>query len=169
MYKKYKVAIPGKDVLLINDDNYDMMMEQQDYTSKIHLIKFGFADDSDETQKKVKNVIEGYSNTNRFIVDKFIRMYNNILRDIPGKKYYVQNFNGNKRLISFFRKNNKVVFSFPSLTEEHVDFFLDRVVFKDLLSNIEVIIMDDFQYSEMKWLMKDWEGNVILYNKDYQI
>jgi hypothetical protein len=96
-------------------------------------------------------------------------MYNGILKDIPGKKYYVENFKNNKRFISFFRKNNKIVFSFPALNEEMVDFFMDKVVFQDLLRNVEVIIMDDFQFSELKWLMKEWEGNVILYNKDYVI
>jgi hypothetical protein len=170
MYKKYKIAIPGKDVLLINNDNYDeMVQETNDFSKKVHLIKFGFSDDTLETQNKIRNVLKMYPNTNRFIVDNFIRMYNGILKDIPGKKCYVPNFNGNKRLISFFRKNNKVVFSFLSLTDEHVDFFMDRIVFKDLLSNVEVIIMDDFQYSELKYYLNGWEGNIILYNKDYLI
>jgi hypothetical protein len=166
MYKKYKVAIPGKDVLVIEEKNQHLTEEDG---HKVHLIKFGFRDDSPETVESVKNVLENFPSTNRFIVDNYIRMYNSILKDIPGKKYYVQNYNGNKKLISFFRKNNKVVFSFPSLTEEHVDFFMDRVVFKDLLFNVEVIIMDDFQYSGLKYYLNNWEGNIILYNEEYPI
>jgi hypothetical protein len=166
MYKKYKVAIPGKDVLVINDDNFEELTEA---SKKVHLIKFAFENESQDTIEKVHTCLQNFPSTNRFIVDNHIRMYNGILKDIPGKKYYVQNYDGNKKLVSFFRKNNKVVFSFPSLTEDFVDFFMDRVVFKDLLFNVEVIIMDKFQYDELKWLMQNWCGNVILYNKDYVI
>lgn len=165
MYKKYKVAIPGRDVIRI-DDNYQKMLKKD---NKVHLVKFAFKEEGNETVEKIKEVLNVYPETNRFIVDNHIRMYNSVLKDIPGKKYYVQNHSGNRRMISFFRKNNKVVFSFPDLDEEFMDFFMDKRIFKDVLSNVEVVIMDEFQYSELKWLMKEWDGNVILHDENYVI
>jgi hypothetical protein len=168
MYKKYKVAVPGKDVIVIDDNNYTEIMSLYEEGKKVHLIKFAFENDDTETHLKIKNVVSVYDNTNRFIVDRYVRMYNSILKDIPGKKYYVQNGNS-KRFVSFFRKNNKIVFSFPSLSGDLVDFFLDNDVFKDLLLNVEVIIMEQYQFDEMKWCLKNWDGNVIIHDKKYVI
>jgi hypothetical protein len=164
MYKKFKVAVPGKDVLVIDENSFEELME---VTQKVHLIKFAFKNDNEETIKSVKEVLNNFPSTNRFIVDNNIRMYNSILKDIPGKKYYVQN--SNDKLVSFFRKNNKVVFSFHSLNKEFEDFFLNEDIFKDLLNNVEVIIMEPYQLDEMKWAMKNWNGNVILHDDKYPI
>jgi hypothetical protein len=164
MYKKFKVAVPGKDVLVIDENSFEELME---VTQKVHLIKFAFKNDNEETIKSVKEVLNNFPSTNRFIVDNNIRMYNSILKDIPGKKYYVQN--SNDKLVSFFRKNNKVVFSFHSLNKEFEDLFLNEDIFKDLLNNVEVIIMEPYQLDEMKWAMKNWNGNVILHDDKYPI
>ena len=164
MYKKFKVAVPGKDVLVIDENSFEELME---VTQKVHLIKFAFKNDNEETIKSVKEVLNNFPSTNRFIVDNNIRMYNSILKDIPGKKYYVQN--SNDKLVSFFRKNNKVVFSFHSLNKEFEDFFLNEDIFNDLLYNVEVIIMEPYQLDEMKWAMKNWNGNVILHDDKYPI
>jgi hypothetical protein len=147
-----------------DENSFEELME---VTQKVHLIKFAFKNDNEETIKSVKEVLNNFPSTNRFIVDNNIRMYNSILKDIPGKKYYVQN--SNDKLVSFFRKNNKVVFSFHSLNKEFEDFFLNEDIFNDLLYNVEVIIMEPYQLDEMKWAMKNWNGNVILHDDKYPI
>jgi hypothetical protein len=42
-------------------------------------------------------------------------------------------------IISFFRKNNKILLNLMNLSKEERDFFLMEGVFEDLLRNTEVI------------------------------
>lgn len=124
---------------------------------RVHLIKFCFENPSED---KIKNVLRLYPKTNRFIIDDNIKTYNYILRK-TNKKYYVEN----KRdvpLITFFRKNNKVLVNFNNLTEEENEFLLSDDVFSDVLKNTEVIKIYSSIFETKKEILESWTGNVII-------
>jgi hypothetical protein len=163
----YKVAVPGKDVLVVDDNNYHSMLN---YDKRFHILKINFSNDIVERTKNIVHIL----NVNRFIIDNIredVKLYNSIFRNMIGKKYYVKNQELGGNLISFFRKNNKVVFSFPDIEDNQVwfDFFNEPKVFKDVLTNCEVVIMREAQFNEKKPFMRYWRGNVIIHDDNYII
>ena len=123
----------GSDYVEINENNIN------DYIDilKIHLIKLDF---SDPTEKLILEVLEKYPNTNRFIISNNIKIYNDVLRNTT-KKYYIENTK-NTKILTFFRKNNKILFNFNNVNKKVKDFLLDNFLF-DILKNVEVIIIDN--------------------------
>jgi hypothetical protein len=89
------------------------------------------------TFDKVNRVLEKFNYTNRFIIEDNIKFYNDILKN--NKKYYVEN-NSEQGLISFFKKNNKVLLNFNTLTSEERIFVKNNI--EDVLKNVEVLRMD---------------------------
>ena len=77
------------------------------------------------------------------------------------KKYYVKNTR-NSNFISFFRKNNKIIVDFLSLSGYEKSFLLIDDVFRDLLKNVEVIIIDINNFEEKEEIINNWSGNVII-------
>jgi hypothetical protein len=92
--------------LIIDEENYENVYEK----NKIHLIEIAF---KEPTLEKIDTVIERFPNTNRFIVYDNVKFYNNAFKNL--KKYYVGNKKGDS-LISFFRKNNKVLLNMINLS-----------------------------------------------------
>ncbi len=155
-----KITQIGRDCIRVdeNDLTRDSVVDR-----KIHLIYLGF---DSPTQSKVYRILDLFPKTNRYIVpeDK-IKIYNYILKG-TSKKYYVKNINGSN-FISFFRKNNKVLLDFHSLSEYEKAFLLIDNIFNDLLKNVEVIIMDPDIFEEKKnFLIRNWNGNVIITEKN---
>jgi len=124
---------------------------------RVHLIKLGFFD---PTESKVRQVIRNFPKTNRFVIEDNIRIYNFILRS-TSKKYYVSNPEGSD-IISFFRKNNKVLVNFHTIDDYEKAFLLSDKVFQDVLKNTEVIHIDKNIFDEKMEVLENWRGNVIV-------
>ena len=134
-----KVTRVGSDYIEINEENiYDDLLLS---IPRVHLIKFCFENPSEVL---IKNVLKLYEKTNRFIIEDNIRIYNYILRG-TSKKYYIENPVG-VRIITFFRKNNKVLVNFENLNSIEKEFLLagcfddvlrNKAAFKDLADSLQ--------------------------------
>lgn len=145
----------GSDYITVNEENlYD---EKLTGLSRVHLIKLDF-DSPDEN--KVKNVLSLYPLTNRFVIEKDVRTYNYILRR-TSKKYYIMN-TPEDSLISFFRRNNKVLINFLKLNDDERSLVLVDSIFRDVLKNTEVIMIDKATFDEKENILMEWNGNVII-------
>ena len=150
-----KLTQIGSDYIKINEDNlYD---EKLLSIPRVHLIKLDFFNPNEE---KIRKVIRNFPKTNRYVIEDNIRIYNFILRG-TSKKYYVSNIDG-ADVISFFRKNNKVLVNFFKLTEFEKVFLLSDKVFEDVLRNTEVIQIDKNIFDEKMEVLENWRGNVIV-------
>jgi hypothetical protein len=148
-----RITNVGDDYVRIDEDN----LEEFTSIPRIHLIKLDFMAPS---ESKVKRVLSLYSSTNRYIVEEHIKTYNYILRN-TNKKYYVENAVGSK-IITFLKKNNKVLVNFGNLTKLERGFCLEN--FDDVLRNTEVVIIDQDIFDEKKTQLDRWSGNVIISN-----
>ncbi len=157
-----KLTIPSRDVIKVNDDDFnnDEIVNTND---KVHLIKFEF---EEPTKEKVDWVLRSYPSTNRFIIEDDIRFYNDLLK-VTAKKYYIEN-KENVGIITYFRKNNKVMLNFLNLLKEEREFFLEYLLF-DILKNVEIIVLDETNIRNYYQTLKKWSGNVIVYDPDYEI
>jgi hypothetical protein len=149
-----RVTRIGSDFITITEDNLND--EELRSIPRVHLIKLDFFS---PTEEKVKRVLSFYPKTNRFIIDENIRTYNYILK-WTNKKYYIQNKQG-VGLISFFRKNNKVLLDFSRLSTYESHFILNHC-FEDILKNLEVIMINQLVFGEKEDILNLWNGNVIL-------
>lgn len=152
-----KITVTGSDYIRI----YEQNIEDRKLLGipRVHLIKLDF---EKPTELKVKKVIELYPKTNRFVVDENIKTYNAILKD-TSKKYYVENTVGSK-VISFFKKNNKVMVNFLQFTDAERTFLLSDDCFDDILKNSEVILINNKIFETKKDQLDLWSGNVIIHN-----
>jgi hypothetical protein len=151
----------GSDYIGINEDNIND--KELLLIPRVHLIKLNF---SSPTSEKVKEVISNFPKTNRFVVEDNIKIYNSVLKR-TSKKYYVQNREG-IGLISFFRKNNKVLLDITRLNVFEKQFILSSCL-EDVLRNIEVVKMKQEDYIDYEDILKLWKGNVIIDNPEYLI
>ena len=157
-----KFTIPGKDVIKIDEKDFESKnIIQSD--NKIHLIKLDF---KIPTNEKIKWVLQSYNSTNRYIINNNIKIYNNYLRR-TNKKYYIENTK-NDKLVSFFKKNNKVLLNFLQLNVDTLNFIINDS-FKDVLYNTEVIIIDKNIYDTKKEILNMWRGNIIINDDDYKL
>lgn len=109
-------------------------------------------------------MLELYPKTNRYVISNEIRTYNYILKS-TSKKYYVKNIQGSP-LVTFIKKNNKILFDFGCLSTFEKQFLLLNDVFVDLLRNTEVIMIDQKTFDEKKDILDSWSGNVIIQNEN---
>lgn len=155
------VTVPGKDLIVVNDNDIsEVDLEDwnvEPYEKKVHLIKVEL---TNPTEPKLDFVLERYPYTNRFIISDNIRFYNWFFRSYE-KKYYVENVH-NANLISFFKKNNKVLLNFDKLDYDTKKFALKNNVFKDILRNLEVIQLNEEDFNKKKSILLNWNGNVIV-------
>lgn len=149
-----KLTVIGSDYIVINEDN--LRDENMLKIPRVHLIELAF---QDPTKEKIESVLTLYSKTNRFVISDNIRIYNALLKQ-TAKKYYVKNTTG-IGLISFFRKNNKVLLDATVLSEQEKSFVLDTLL-PDILRNIEVIKVSKSDFEKCKAKLEPWEGNVIV-------
>lgn len=152
---KMRITNIGTDLIEVNEENYGSEVFQS--IKRVHLIKLNF---ERPTYELIENVLYLFPRTNRFIIDKNIKTYNSLLRRTE-KKYYVMN-KKDVEIISFFRKNNKILFNFMNLTKEERDFFLMKGVFEDVLRNVEVIALSKKIHDEKIEELDLYKGNVVL-------
>jgi hypothetical protein len=149
-----KITEMGSDYVCINELN--MADPRLQAIQRIHLIKLDFKDPSRE---KVEYVMKTFRLTNRFVIDKDIKFYNDILRN-TNKKYYISNTEGDK-LVTFFKRNNKVLLDTTKLSILEKAFVFS-VALEDILFNTEVIIVGHKHYKENPAPYNNWSGNLIL-------
>lgn len=156
-----RITVPGKDIIKITEADFENneVVNTQD---KIHLIKLAF---ETPTEEKMDWVLKTYPNTKRFVVENDIKFYNDILKQTD-KKYYVENSN-HTSLITFFRKNNKILLNFLKLLKEEKDFILNYLL-SDILRNVEIIMIDEDNFNKFYSHFKNWKGNIIIQN-DYKL
>lgn len=150
-----RITAIGSDYIKVNEENYSSKAYLK--IPRVHLIKFDFAM---PTYELVNQVLRLYPKTNRFVIEDNIREYNSILRRTE-KKYYVMNKNDSD-IISFFRKNNKILLNLMNMSKEERDFFLMEGIFEDVLRNTEVIAVNKQIYDEKMEILDKWKGNVII-------
>lgn len=159
-----KITLPGRDIITINENDIDDC--NQVFINKIHLIRLCF---NDPTVDKMEWVIKKFNTTNRYVVDiDNLRFYNYFLKR-TNLKYYVINTNDTWRgLVSFYKRNNKVLLDITQLSEFEKQFVLN-INLKDILFNTEVIMIDETDYSNHYDVINSWNGNCIIKDDDYLI
>lgn len=149
------VTSTGTDYVRIKEDTiYD---ENLLSIQRIHLIELNF---EYPTERKINQVLKLYPRTNRFVIKDNIRIYNSVFRS-TSKKYYVSNVK-NVDIISFFRKNNKILINFNYFNKFETEFFTKDSIFNDLLKNVEVININEKIFDEKILILNLWRGNVII-------
>ncbi len=149
-----KITKCGSDYISINEDT--IHFEEYLDIPKVHIIKLSF---DMPNKSKVDEVLSLFPRTNRFVIENNIREYNFILRR-TSKKYYVENYRG-VGLISFFRKNNKVLLNFHKLSKTESIFIINNC-FEDILKNLEVIHINKEIFEGCEDILTRWSGNVII-------
>jgi len=158
------LAIPGRDIIRVTDQDY--LNDEPNLDSKVHIIRLDFNSPNDT---KMRWVIDKFYKTNRFVVDlQNIKYYNFYLKR-TNYKYYVINTNVLwKGLISFYKRNNKVLLDITKLTRQEQNFVLN-IAFEDVLNNTEVILLEEIQYIDKFDIIKKWKGNCIINDPKYKI
>jgi hypothetical protein len=156
MEELVKITEIGKDFITVKEADLDQLPY---FEHKVHLIRFKF---ESPTEEKILKVLNHFDNTNRFVVGDNVRLYNGVLKK-TSKKYYIQNPVDTPGIISFFRKNNKVLLSTYSLIKEEKEFVLKHAL-DDVLINLEVIMIERTDYMDNIDKFKNWRGNVVLFD-----
>jgi hypothetical protein len=152
---KMKITVKGTDFVIINEQNLDELFDRAE--QKIHLIKLYF---DEPTKEKILSVVNTFTKTNRYVISNNIKIYNDILKT-TGKKYYIEN-EKNTNLISYLRKNNKILLNFNNLRQNELDLLLDEKILLELLRNVEVIKIKQDTYDKYNNIFNSWDGNIIL-------
>lgn len=150
-----KITVMNEDFVTITEQNLNDLSENLE--KKIHLIKLNF---TEPTKEKILSVINTFTKTNRYVISNNIKIYNDILKT-TGKKYYIEN-EKNTNLISYLRKNNKILINFNNLRQNELDLLLDEKILLDLLRNVEVIMIQSSIYEKYNTIFNSWDGNIIL-------
>lgn len=145
-----RLSMYGKDWLIVDENNLDQLKQE----NKVHLIKLNF---DEPTTSKVNETLDKFNYTNRFFIEDNIKFYNDILKN--NKKYYVEN-KPEQGLISFFKKNNKVLLNLNNLSNEERIFVKDNI--EDILRNVEVLRMDRADLKSLEEELRNWNGNVLI-------
>lgn len=149
-----RITIPNEDVIKISSIKE---IEDIDISKRYHLIKLDFYPE----KLKFKKILEIFSRTNRFIIDKHIKEFNVLFREVS-KKYYVEN-KEEDMIFTFLRRNNKVLLNFLRMKESVKDVLLSKFL-EDILNNTEVILLNEKDYQDNEKVLNQWKGNVILSN-----
>lgn len=147
----------GTDYIRVDEDNIDD--ERLLKIDRVHLIKLDFFK---PTETKIKKVISLYPKTMRYVIENNIKTYNYILKN-TNKKYYIENPVGSN-VITFFKKNNKVLVNFNNFTQFEKQFLLSESTFIDVLKNTEVIMVNKEVFDQKKDALEKWSGNVIVHS-----
>lgn len=157
-------TVPGKDIIRITEDDYFSNIPKP--LSKVHIIRLDFITPDDE---KMEWVINKFYQTNRYVIDiKNIKYYNYYLKRTNLKYYIINTNNSWKGLVSFYKRNNKVLLDFTKLSKEEKKFVLNESL-NDVLYNTEVILINKQDYLDYHDCIDEWRGNCIINDVDYLI
>lgn len=157
------ITTPGRDIITIDELS---MRENVSYDYKVHLIRLKFASPDDN---KMQWVIDTFKKTNRYVIDTLhIRYYNYYLKKTNLKYYIINTKKDWKGIVTFFKKNNKVLLDFTQLSDFEKLFVLN-VSLDDVLSNTEVILIDKSDYMDKLEVFNQWKGDIIINDVSYPI
>lgn len=149
-----KLSVYGKHWLVIDENNIDQLHEDE----KMHLIKLNF---DNPTKEKVEEVFDKFPSTKRYFIDddELVRFYNDLLKN--RKKFYVQN-TGRTGLITFMKKNNKVLLNLQRLKQNELEYLKSNP--KDILKNLECIFIGSREVLGQDWAneLNEWYGNILI-------
>lgn len=154
-----KLAYPGREYLYLKEADLKNI-EKYLSLEKRHLIHLDFEPDEIKTDL----VFSIFPDTKRFIVSDYIKDFNYIFKKKRDKKYYVEN-RSCKDIISFFRKNNKILLNFINMKKEVRDIFLGPLL-KNTLKNVEVIKVNEDMLEDIWIHVRYWNGNIIIEDND---
>lgn len=160
MEAEMKITRPGTDLVVVDENT---LSDSSRNSNRVHLIKFQF---ETPTEEKVFQAMKMFEETNRFVISDNIKIYNDILRR-TNKKYYIENIPGTP-LVSFFRRNNKVLLNLMNLLEFEKQFVLN-VALEDVLRNTEVILGEKEDYEFKNEEFNRWRGNFIIFDPSYLV
>lgn len=157
-----KITLPGRDIVVIDDEN----VFREFRTERIHLIRLKISDPDIDAMSWIHNA---FPSTNRFVIDMTnLKFYNIYFKNTSYKYYVINTYKKWNGVISFFKKNNKVLLDFTKLLDEERDFLLNFAL-KDVLNNTEVVLIDKNDYANNQETFNNWRGNCIIKNNDYEI
>lgn len=149
-----------KDMDYVTVDENSVKNEELISRKKIHLIKLSLKNPNPDN---IKTIVSLFPNTNRFVIPSTanIKMYNDFFKGF-NRKFYIENEKGSK-LISFFKKNNKVLLNIDNLAPHEKEFVLNKSTISDIMWNCEVIQMSKKDYTPpIAEQFSNWNGNLIL-------
>lgn len=150
-----KITRINTDYIAVNEENY--CNEKLTSIDKIHIIKIMF---NNPTEEKIRTLLDNFKNTQRFVICDNIKLYNTLLK-YSSKKYYIENNKG-QNLITFLRKNNKVLLNFNNLNHVDKQYSLFEGVLRNILKNVEIVQMNKHDYDDSKESFLYWTGNLII-------
>ena len=157
------ITIAGKDIIVVNEDSFN---NDVSYNYKVHLVRLSFDDPTDE---KMEWVLHTFRKTNRYVIDiDHIRYYNYYLKRTNLKYYIINTISAWRGLVSFFKRNNKVLLDITKLSLFEKQFVLN-VSLDDVISNTEVLLMDKEDYTAHLETFNRWKGDIILKDENYII
>jgi hypothetical protein len=157
------ITVPGRDIIVVNEES---LTDGKEFTYKVHLVRLSF---TDPTNEKMEWVLQTFHKTNRYVVDiNHIRYYNYYLKRTNLKYYIINTVDTWRGLVSFFKRNNKVLLDITQLTDFEKQFVLN-VALQDILSNCEVLLMDREDYTGHLEVFNQWKGDIIIKDDDYLI
>lgn len=157
------MTVPGRDIVVVNEKNIE---SDDSYMHKVHLVRLSFRNPTDD---KMEWVMQTFRNTNRYVIDTtHIRYYNYYLKRTNLKYYIINTRNSWRGLVSFFKRNNKVLLDFTQLSLFERQFAL-KVSLDDILSNTEVVLIEEEDFIDNADTFRRWRGDVILKDAEYSI
>lgn len=157
------ITVPGKDIIVVDEQSYENNVS---YDYKVHLIRLKFDNPNDD---KMRWVIDTFKKTNRYVIDTInIRYYNYYLKRTNLKYYIINILQDWKGIVSFFKKNNKVLFDITKLSDFE-RLFVMNVALEDVLANAEVILISKEDYTDKQKVLEQWKGDVIIDDGNYPI
>jgi hypothetical protein len=157
------ITVPGRDIIVIDEQSYE---DDVSYDYKVHIIRLKFDNPTDD---KMQWVMDTFRKTNRYVIDTVhIRYYNYYLKRTNLKYYIINTLQDWKGIVTFFKKNNKVLFDITKLSDFE-RLFVMNVALEDVLSNTEVILINKEDFTDKQKVFEQWRGDVIIQDDNYPI
>ena len=157
-----KITKLGSDIITVNDNT---LLEVNECKKKIHLIRLMITHPNTE---KMDWLLSVYNRTKRFVIDiEYIKFYNYFFKKTNMKYYVINTDKYYTGLVSFFKRNNKVLLNTTVLNDIEQEFVFTSLI--DILSNLEIIMIDKEKFLKYKSIFSKWNGDVIIKENDYVI
>lgn len=157
------ITTPGKDIIVVDEYSYDNNVS---FDYKVHLIRLRFDSPNDDKMRWVANT---FKKTNRYVVDgDHVRYYNYYLKNTNLKYYIINTKKDWKGIVTFFKRNNKVLLD-TTILSDFERLFILNVSLEDVLANTEVILILKDDYMSRLQVFNDWRGDIIIHDDKYPI
>jgi len=157
------ITVPGRDIIVVDEQSFE---DNVSYDYKVHLVRLKFDNPNDE---KMLWVTSAFKKTNRYVIDtQHIRYYNYYLKRTNLKYYIINTLQDWSGIVSFFKKNNKVLFDITKLSDFE-RLFVMNVALSDILGNTEVVLISKEDYTLKLDVFNQWKGDIIIHDDNNPI